>query len=413
MNSGADRSVDVAVIGGGPAGIAAAIELRRRGVQRVVILEREESAGGVPRHCGHPPFGMREFGRILTGPRYARRLVEAAIAAGVDIRTGHSVVALGEGGHLLISSRDGSHDLSARRVIIATGAREMSRAARLVSGDRPIGVMNTGALQAYIYLHGLLPFWRPMIVGTELVSLSAVLTCLKAGVRPAAMIEANARPTARRPLALFPRLTGTPMHYRSVVSDIRGGARVESVLIRRDDGAISEIACDGVLFTGCFTPESSLARMSHLTLDPGSGGPAIDQYGRCSDPAYFAAGNVLRPIETAGWCFREGRLIGRIVADHIAAAPSSSDGILVRRGEGLKFVAPQRIARSSGSTRLEYLQLRVESAIRGDLVVRAGDEVLWRKTMSALPERRILIPLRDLAIPDGASTLGIGFAATG
>src|SRR5262249_61193312 len=124
------------------------------------------------------------------------------------------------------------------------------------------------------------------------------------------VIEPGDRPVARRPLDLFPRLCGIPMHYGTDVVEIRGKARVSAVTVRRRDGTQGEIACDGVLFTGRFVPEASLVRASPLAFDPGSGGPAIDQWGRCSDPSCFAAGNLLRPVETAGGCHREGTPIG-------------------------------------------------------------------------------------------------------
>lgn len=407
----ATDQTDVAIIGGGPAGVAAGLALRGRGVERVIILEREGEAGGAPRHCGHPPFGMREFGRVLTGPRYARRLAAAASRAGIDVRLRHSVVALREAGRISVASSDGSYELAAKRIILAMGARENSRAARLAPGDRPIGVLNTGALQAYIYLQKLLPFRRPVIVGTELVSLSAILTCLRAGVRPAGVIEANAEPTARWPLSLFPRLVGVGVHYSSAVVDIHGGARVEGVTIRRADGLSTNIECDGVLFTGCFTPEAALARMGHLAVDPGTGGPIIDDYGRCSDPAYFAAGNVLRPVETAGWSFREGRRVGLAVADDLAAVHETPQGeILVRRGVGVKLIAPQRLSYGARARGFDYLQLRVDREISGDLQVAANGSLLWRRRVHARREKRILIPLCDFHIPANTGMLDVGFA---
>src|SRR5882724_5146036 len=336
--------VDVAIVGAGPAGLAAALALRRCGVARIVVLEREDEGGGIPRHCAHSPFGLREFGRIMTGPAYARRLVAAAIEAGAELRTRTSVVALGADGQLELATEAGTSTLAARRIIIATGARETPRAARLIGGERPQGVLNTGALQSFVHLQHLLPFRRPVIVGTELISLSAVLTCLTAGARPAAVIEPGDRPVARRPLDLFPRLCGIPMYYGTTLVDIRGKDRVSVVTIRRRDGTLREIACDGVLFTGRFVPEASLVRASHLAFDPGSGGPAIDQWGRCSDPACFAAGNLLRPVETAGWCHREGTAIGRSVAHDLSRGlPGPDPALAVRRGDGIKLAVPQRI----------------------------------------------------------------------
>jgi NADPH-dependent 2,4-dienoyl-CoA reductase/sulfur reductase-like enzyme len=388
----------VAIVGGGPAGIAVALALRARGVSRVTILEREERLGGVPRHCGHPPFGVREFHRVLTGPGYARRLEDAARTAGVDIRPNTSVVALNPTGRLDVTTPGGRTEIHATRVLLATGARETPRSARLLSGDRPIGIITTGTLQHSIYIEGLKPFERPLIVGTELVSLSAVLTCWKAGIRPVAIVEAGPRPTARRPLDLFPRLLGVPMYYRADIVDVEGTPRVEKVAIRLSDGGLRELACDGLLLTGCFVPESSLARTSHLMVDPGSGGPCIDQFGRCSDPTYFAAGNLLRPIETAGWSFREGTRIGGFIADDLAGSlPPADETIDVKAGQGIKLAVPQRISLAGVASGLGSLQLRVNTGATGEMVVRRGDAVLWRRRMSVLPERRILIPLATIA----------------
>ncbi len=404
-------SADVAIIGGGPAGLAAAVALRRRGVGNVTVLDREHAAGGVPRFCGHPPFGLREFGRVLAGPAYARRLAAQALAAGVSIRTGHSVVALEAGPRLRLTTPDGAATMTAGRAVLATGVRETPRAARLISGDRPQGVVTTGTLQTMVYGQGLLPFRRPVVVGTELVSLSALLTCWRSGIRPVAMIEVSARPTAPRTLALFPQLLGIAVHYGAELIEIRGRQRVESVALRLADGRLVELACDGVLLTGRFVPEAALVRASHLALDPGSGGPAIDQFGRCSDPAYFAAGNLLRPVETAGWSYREGLRIGACVADDLAGQlPSDDRPVPILRGTGVKLVVPQRLCLPLGEGGLGQFQLRVTRAVAGDLVVTAGGHAIWRRQLAALPERRLLIPFSALPIPPGTASLAIGFA---
>lgn len=404
-------SIDVAIVGAGPAGIAAAVALRRRGVRKVVIFEREAQPGGVPRHCGHPPFGMREFGRILTGPAYARRLTELARQMQVDIRTGVSVVALSPGARLDLVSSAGLARVDAHRVILATGVRETPRSARLISGDRPLGVLNTGALQAYVYLHGLAPFKRPVIVGSELVALSALLTCRHAGIRPVAMLEEDSRPNARRPFTLLPGLMGVPLHTRTQLAAIHGGQRVEAVSLRHANGSERELACDGVLLTGRFVPEASLAHASHLQVDLGTSGPRVDQFGRCSDAAFFAAGNLLRPVETAGWSFREGQRIGQAVADDLEGRlPPAADHLELVCGEGIRYVMPQRLALPAPSIGLPELQLRVSRQTRGELILSARDRVLARQRIHSQPDRRILLSLRGLTLPDDAGMLTLALS---
>jgi thioredoxin reductase len=403
---------DVVIVGGGPAGLAAATKLRRRGVRRVLVLEREPVAGGIPRHCGHSPFGMREFGRVLTGPGYAGRLRDQAGAAGVVIRTGHAVVALERGGRIAVATPDGPTSLAAARVVLATGVREASRHARLISGDRPLGVVTTGTLQAMIHGRDLVPFRRPVVVGTELVSLSALLACRGARIRPVAMIEANDRPTVRRAMMLFPRLLGIAVHLGAELVEIRGRSRVEGVLVRTAEGRPLELACDGVLLTGRFLPEAALVRSSHLELDPATGGPVVDQYGRCTDPAYFAAGNLLRPVETAGWSFREGTRIGGCVADDLAGTlPRPSTALAIDRGHGVKLVVPQRLALPLGRGGLRHLQLRVDRPVTGKLDLLANGVPIWRRSTAALPERRLLVPLADIHLPPATRRLEIGFHA--
>lgn len=401
---------DVAIIGGGPSGLAAAAELKARGTARVLVIEREAETGGVPRHCGHPPFGMREFGRVLTGPAYARRLSLMAIASGADILTSTAVTAIDASQddiRITCSTRQGMASFAARRVLLATGTRESPRSARLTSGERPLGVINTGALQAYAYLEHLAPFRRPIIVGSELVALSAILTCRSLGARPMAMIEEGPRPLAPRALFLYPRLQGIPLLISTRLVDIVGSPRVDHVIVEDGTGERRRIDCDGVIFSGRFVGEAHLARLAGLDIDPATGGPEIDQFGRSSHPAIFAAGNLLRPVETAGWCYREGRRIGGFIHDDLQGQfASSGRGLRITPGNGIRYIVPQWIA--AGGEGLGALQLRVHRPVKGRLA--AQDEHGVRpvdRYISALPERRVLIPSDFLAQGTSGITLGI------
>ncbi len=285
---------DVIIIGGGPTGIAAALELKKWGIVHTIILEREDEVGGATRHCGHPPFGLSEFKRVLTGPVYARKLAERAALKGLNIALKHTVTELAPGGHLTVTSPDGVQKMTAKRVLLATGIRETPRSARLISGDRVLGICNTGTLQSMFYLKGLIPFRKPVVVGSEIVSFSALSTCKKADIQPVAMLEAGDRPTVRSPIHYATRYFGVPLLLNTRINKIIGHKRVEAVQIINQHGAVREIDCDGVLFTGRFTPESALARMGHLDLNQATDSPAVDEFGHCSDPAYYAAGNVVQ-----------------------------------------------------------------------------------------------------------------------
>jgi len=410
--------VDVAVVGGGPAGLAAATRLKQRGVASVTVLDREPAAGGIPRHCGHYPFGMREFHRLLRGPDYARRLVARAEAAGVVIHTGTTVVGVAPGPRLILSTEEGRREIAARRVLLATGVRETSRAARFLGGQRPLGVVSTGALQSLIYLAGKRPFERPVILGSELVSFSAILTCRHAGIRPVAMVEPNARVTARRFAAALPRLFGIPLHLATQLVAIHGGRRVEGVTLRGADGRAWDLETDGVIVSGAFTPEATLVRMGHLELDAigngGSGGPMIDQFGRCSDPDFFAAGNLLRPVETAGWSWHEGVAAGDAVADSLAGRLPQADRLVsvAAANPAIKLVLPQRLALPAPDGGMSQLQLRLARPARGHLTVGDAGSIVWKQALNSLPERRILVPLAGFIGAISGDILTIGLEET-
>lgn len=399
----------VAIIGAGPAGLSTAIRLRELGVDDVLVIEREATAGGIPRHCGHSPFGMREFHRLLSGPAYARRLGERALQLGVQLLPRTSVARLGTGGRLTLSTVDGQQTLQAAAVAICTGNRESPRSARLVSGTRPQGVVTTGALQSMVYLKGRQPFRRPVVVGTELVSFSALLTCRHAGIRPVAMIEANEQVTAFAQAAWLPRLLGIPLLRGCSLRAIDGKARVEAVEVEQRSGATRRIDCDGVIFSGQFVAEAALVRASHLQLDPRSGGPVVDQYGRCSDPCYFAGGNLLHPVDTAGWCWSEGRRLAACINAALAGRlPGAERTVEIACADDvIRYFTPQRIVLPQSARELldfhagaALLQLRFAGECRGQLRLRDGQRTICRRSLRARPETRQLLKVPLLSLLD-------------
>lgn len=394
---------EVLIIGAGPAGLSAAVEMARRGVRDVVVVDREADAGGMPRFCPHPTFGLPEFWRPMSGPAYAARL--RCLVDPRAIRTATTVTRLSADLETTISSEKGEAVLKPRRILLATGIRETPRSARLVSGERPLNILTTGALQRILAEGRGLPFRHPVIVGTELVSFSALLSLRDGGAQPVAMIEEGSRIKARRPADLFARwVTGTPILYGATVIRINAAAdnaaRLASVTISGPDGSNDVVECDSVVFTGRFTPEAALLGANDELKDPGSRGPAIDQRWRLGVPGLYAAGNLLRPVETAGWCAGEGRAAGASIAADIAA-PASRDSrrIAIAANDPVAFTTPSCITTGeAGGARQVRLGVRVSRAARGRFVLSADGKPLWRwAPMSVLPERRILL---STVLPD-------------
>lgn len=391
------RESDVLILGGGPAGLSCARALRGLGVQSIHLLERESTLGGIPRHCGHLGFGLREFGKVYTGPDYAKRLADEA--SGSDLKPGMTALTLEPGGLVRATGRKGPEDFRAKAVVLAFGARETPRSARLISGSRPHGVMNTGALQQFVYLHGKCPFRRPVVIGSELVAFSTLLTLRHAGLKPLAIIEENRRITARAPGTWIARLGfGVPVLTGTRLLRILGRDRVAGIEIDRGFGP-EQMECDGVILTGRFRPETALIAPSHIETDAGTHGPVIDDYFRCSDQNYFAAGNVLRGIETAGQCWREGKAVAEMVVARLEnRLPARQPDARVTLQGPLAYVYPQRIYRDAAATHPLLFKARVTHEVRGDLSVAIDGTVVWSRRISALPERRIAwqLPTRDL-----------------
>ena len=291
------ESHDVIIVGGGPAGLSAARRLNDLGIRDVVVLERETVAGGIPRHCGHLGFGWQSHRRLWSGPRFAAELRKSV--TGLDVRTATTVLELVKDGQLRVQTPSGLGEMKAKHILVATGTRETPRAARLVGGSRPQGVMNTGALQQHVYLHHNRPFARPVIVGSELVSFSALLTCRHLGIRPVAMLEENPRISAQRPGDLIARFVfGVPVRTSTRLIAIEGRKNVEAVEVEYR-GKRQRISCDGVIFTGLFRPETALLP---------SGLP--------SDKFSFA-GNVLAPLKTSGECWLQGAAAAQDIAGRL------------------------------------------------------------------------------------------------
>src|SRR5215211_6834478 len=268
----------VAIVGGGPAGLAAATDLARQGAGKVTVVEREIEAGGIPRHAHHQGFGMRDFRRLMSGPGYARRWTSLAVEAGADLRLGTQVTGWTPDGALELTGPGGRSRLEAGAVVLATGCRERPRSARLVAGTRPRGVMTTGTLQQLVYLAHERIGRRAVVVGAEHVSFSALMTLHHGGARAVAMTTElpHHQTFAAFRLVAAARFR-TPLRTRTAIRTIHGRRRVEAIeLTHLDSGQVEWVECDAVVFTADWIPDHELAVLAGADLDPGTRGPLVD-----------------------------------------------------------------------------------------------------------------------------------------
>ncbi len=315
-------TADVLIVGAGPAGLAAAVELRRLGAGSVLVADREETAGGVPRHCAHTGFGLRDLRRVMTGPGYARYYAAAAAAAGADIRTATTVTGWDSEHTVTMTSPRGIETVRARAVLLATGCRERPRSARLIPGDRPPGVMTTGELQQRVYLGGERFGGRALVVGAEHVSFSAMLTLAHAGARVVGLVTEQPRSQSFAVFSLAASLRWrVPVWTSTAVRRVVGRGRLAGVELE-DQGRDRFVPCNVVVFTGDWIPDHELARRSGAVIDPGTRGPAVDTALETSLPMVFAAGNLVHAAETADVAAASGRHAAR----QIAAAMQGGSG---------------------------------------------------------------------------------------
>jgi thioredoxin reductase len=386
------------IIGGGPCGLAAAIELRRLGVEPVTVIEREREGGGIPRHSDHTGFGLRDLRTVLSGPRYAERYRDLAVDAGVEV-IAETMVTGWEGQlRLKLTGPDGRREVEPPAVVLATGCRERPRSARLVPGSRPAGVMTTSTLQQLVHLRGQRVGRRAVIVGAEHVSFSAVATLAHAGASVAGLVTELPR---HQSLAAF--RAGAAVRYRApvwsrtAVSAIHGTEHVESVeLTQLDSGLTRSVDCDLLIFTADWIPDHELAVMAGCDLDPGSLGPLVDQALRTTRPGVFAAGNLIHPAETADICALDGRHVAPSVAAYLRGAREWPARVRVIARDPLAWVAPNLLLVAGHDPPRDRFLLRSREFVRRARIgVGQDGRELWHGRVGRL------IPGRSAHIPAG------------
>jgi len=393
------ENVDVAIVGGGPCGLAAATELRRAGAGTVVVVEREHEAGGIPRHARHQGFGLRDLRRPMSGSDYAARWAELASIAGAELRTDTQATGWTESGELELTGRSGRRRLCARAVILATGCRERPRTARLVPGTRPQGVMTTGMLQQLVYLRGEAPGRQAVVVGAEHVSFSALLTLEHASAKAIAMLTSHPHhQTFAAARAVSAVRFRAPLLTRTAVTTIYGRRRVEAVEVTDlETGQTRELPCDLVVFTADWIPDHELAVLGGINLDPGTRGPIVDQALHTTRPGVFAAGNLLHGAETADVAALTGRHVTAGVVRHLQGDPWPTTSVHLQCADPLHWIVPNALIGSAATdvqpARQRFL-LRAHRELIGPRVELAQDgRQLWRGRLPrVMPGRSARLP---------------------
>ena len=390
--------LDVAIVGAGPAGLSAAIELAKSGHRKMIVFEREAEAGGMPRHCGHSGFGIAEFKRPLTGPDYAKKLLKKARHSGVHIALRNTLIAI-DGDRLTFSTPEGIRHYRARRTLLALGARETPRPARLVSGIRSPDILTTGALQRFVYLHGRKPFERAVIIGSEAVSFSALMTCRHAGIDVAAMIDETPRIQMFAPLKPAAEyLLKVPVHTGVEHITIEGeGKDIRGVRIRRD-GSEKFIACDGVIFTGLFTPEGAIMQQHFDGFNVRNNSLDVTQTYQSADPRYFVAGNALRGALTAFKCYFEGQEAAQAIHRSLSDDRTPRT-VPILADETIAWHSPSLIDLDAPHPRLTTLRFARQT--KGTLLTLLNGREVMRTRIDAVPFLNVTLPWFDQPVKEG------------
>jgi NADPH-dependent 2,4-dienoyl-CoA reductase/sulfur reductase-like enzyme len=414
-------NADVAVIGGGPAGLAAAIKAKESGADTVVIFERDNALGGILQQCVHTGFGLQLFATDHAGTEYAERFIKAAERVGVETRMETTVLTINSGLRVqAVNPVDGLFEVTAQAVILAMGCRERTRGSLRIPGTRPAGVITAGTAQRYVNLQGYLPGSRVVVLGSGDVGLIMARRFTLEGAKVEAVVETQPFPGGlTRNVVQCLDDFGIPLLLRHTVVEIHGSRRVTGVTVMRlgDDaapvlGSEQFIPCDTVLFSVGLIPENELSRALGLVIDPGTGGPVIDETYATSIAGVFSCGNVLHVNDTVDNVTVEGYTAGNYAAQHALDASPERKGreTLLKAGRNIRYMVPQRLRRPNVETvRLSLRVKKPEDAV--SLRLSAEDVVIFQRfypvvrpgellTMT-LPEG-VLRQMRERAVVEGS-----------
>jgi len=394
------RSVDVAVVGGGPAGLSAALSAKKNGAGDVLIIERGESLGGILNQCIHEGFGIDAFGEPLTGPEYMQRFIDEVGKEKIPYMCNSMVLEISKDRRLLVSSGDGLYEITAKAIVLCMGCRERTRGQICTPGTRPAGVYTAGTAQNFINLKGYKVGERIVILGSGDIGLIMARRLTLEGAKVLAVAEIMPYSSGLpRNMAQCLYDYDIPLHLSHTVVEIHGRKRVEAVTIARVDdrfrpvkGTEKRIECDTLLLSVGLIPENELTRNAGVLIDETTGGAVVDENLQTAVPGIFACGNVLHVHDIVDYVSLEGDRAGKSAAEYSKGKQMKQAPVKAKPGEGVRYVLPHYV---SGSEDVKF-SLRVMAPERNvKLVLADGSRIIKTVIKSRVnPAEMIQLPLK-------------------
>ena len=383
---------DVCVVGGGPAGLAAAVAAKKEGAEKVLIVERDESLGGILQQCIHPGFGLKLFSEELTGPEYYGRFVDEAEAVGVETLLNSMVLEVSDNTVTAINPEYGVCEINAKAIVLAMGCRERTRANIVIPGTRPAGVYTAGTAQRLMNRQNEMVGKKVVILGSGDIGMIMARRLTLEGAKVEAVVEIMdflAGLTRNRVQCLDD--FGIPLLLSHTVVDIKGNNRVESVVIAQVDenkkpieSTKREIECDTLLLSVGLIPENELTNNAGIKISPVTKGPEVNQYMQTSTASVFACGNVVHVNDLVDNVSAESATAGKNAAKFAAGKLTKADEIKVQTGENVRYVCPQNVIAGDEKVDLYFRVMKPAKSVQ--ITVCDGDTVLFsRKAVKVNP----------------------------
>ncbi len=409
---------DLIVIGGGPAGLAAAHAAWEKGLKDILIVERDKSLGGILNQCIHNGFGLHRYKEELTGPEYAARFIDMLRDTSVRVMTDTMVLAI-NGDHevTVISAAEGYQVLQSKAIVLAMGCRERTRGAIAIPGDRPAGVFTAGSAQRYLNMEGYMVGKRVIILGSGDIGLIMARRMTLEGAKVLACVEVMPYSGGlMRNIVQCLQDWNIPLYLSHTVTDIRAeNGRVSHVTVMKVDdrrapipGTEMEFDCDTVLLSVGLIPENELTRAAGIEMDPRTNGAVVRENMETSIPGIFACGNVVHVHDLVDYVSAESERGGAAAADYVLSAPADCEALEIINGNAVGYTVPQRI-RVPRAGKVTDVFFRVRQVFKASVIeVRCGEKLLAsfpRDHMAPGEMEHILLSKKLLEEADGPITV--------